>query len=245
MIGTGSGPSGSSRLSRTKTTRPKPRFRFRRSHCSDTGTSSRRLFLSPSRSEPGSGHQRPELCIVGGGVTGLAAGAVSGAPVFEKSDGPGGICRSYYLPPFSGERYDHSPPDDDAYRFEVGGGHWIFGSDPAALDAIRALAPLTTYERKAAVHIGRLGVTVPYPLQAHVGALGKEIELRAGAEWLDLQDESKDPTTLREWLALSFGASLCELFFFPFNDRYTAGLCDAIAPQDAFNSPTFCTAVSC
>ncbi len=172
-------------------------------------------------------------------MTGLAAGAASGAPVFEQSDGPGGICRSYYVQPHSDGRFDHAPAADDAYRFEVGGGHWIFGSDPAALETIQRLVPLTEYTRKAAVRLGDLGVTVPYPLQAHVGRLGAGIERRASAEWLALHDESKAPTTLREWLRLSFGAALCELFFFPFNDRYTAGLSDAIAPQDAYKSPSF------
>ena len=35
-----------------------------------------------------------------------------------------------------------------------------------------------------------------------------------------------------------FGPTLCELFFEPFHRRYTAGLCDSIAPQDAYKSPT-------
>ncbi|HEX4432870.1 MAG TPA: FAD-dependent oxidoreductase [Frankiaceae bacterium] len=188
------------------------------------------------RSDRGS---RQCLCVVGGGVTGLAAGAVSGAPVFEQSDGPGGICRSYYMKAFSPDRTGRAPSDDEAYRFEVGGGHWIFGSDPAVLDVIRELVPLTEYQRRAAVYIGRLGKTVPYPLQAHVGLLGGDLGQRAGAEWRELQDESKEPTTLREWLQLSFGTTLCELFFFPFNDRYTAGLSDSIAPQDAYKSPAF------
>ncbi len=59
-----------------------------------------------------------EALILGGGVTGLAAGYASGVPVCEARPEPGGLCASYYA---SAGGAGH------AYRFEVGGGHWIFG----------------------------------------------------------------------------------------------------------------------
>ena len=37
--------------------------------------------------------------ILGGGMTGLAAGMTSGGPVYEASNAPGGICSSYYVRP--------------------------------------------------------------------------------------------------------------------------------------------------
>ena len=37
------------------------------------------------------------VVILGAGVTGLAAGVASGAPVFEAVETPGGICSSYYV----------------------------------------------------------------------------------------------------------------------------------------------------
>jgi protoporphyrinogen oxidase len=42
---------------------------------------------------------------------------------------------------------------------------------------------------------------------------------------------------MQEWLEAMFGITLCELFFFPFHERYTAGLYTKIAPQDAYKSP--------
>jgi protoporphyrinogen oxidase len=175
--------------------------------------------------------------VIGAGVTGLAAGYVSRAPVFEQADGPGGICRSYYVAPDSAERTDHAPPDDEAYRFEVGGGHWIFGSDQTVLTAISDLVPLTTYARKAAVRLGGRDGTLPYPLQAHIGRLGSDVSQRVISEWQSLPVGARTPETLEDWLQQSFGPTLCELFFSPFNERYTAGLSRTVAPQDAYKSP--------
>ena len=39
--------------------------------------------------------------ILGGGITGLAAGLSSGLPVLEAAPEPGGICSSYYVRPGS------------------------------------------------------------------------------------------------------------------------------------------------
>src|SRR6185312_8302881 len=89
--------------------------------------------------------------VIGGGVTGLAVGTASGAPVFESSDGPGGICRSYYLRPGTNDPLAHAPPGREAYRFEVGGGHWIFGGNPAVIAWLEDLVDFRVYERKAVV----------------------------------------------------------------------------------------------
>jgi protoporphyrinogen oxidase len=177
------------------------------------------------------------LAVIGAGVTGLAAAMASGAPVFEQSDGPGGICRSYYLRSGEDVSSDHAPPDDDAYRFEVGGGHWIFGGDDAVLERLDGLATLSRYERSAAVRLGDDGPTVPYPLQAHVEDLGPAVAARVASERAMGANGSGDVQTLRDWLARSFGPTLCELFFFPFHDRYSAGLSGAVAPQDDYKSP--------
>jgi protoporphyrinogen oxidase len=177
------------------------------------------------------------VSIVGAGVTGLAAGMTSGAPVFEQSDGPGGICRSYYLRAGENVASDHAPPDDDAYRFEVGGGHWIFGRDESVLQWIDDLAPLACYERRAAVRLGIAGKTVPYPLQAHVDRLGPALTRQIESERATLRSDPHDASSLRDWLEQSFGPTLCELFFFPFHDRYAAGLSDVVAHEDDYKSP--------
>ena len=73
---------------------------------------------------------KPITCILGAGMTGLAAGFSSGFPIFEASDNSGVICSSYYIKPGETRRHPNPPEDHSAYRFEIGGGHWIFGGDP-------------------------------------------------------------------------------------------------------------------
>ena len=90
--------------------------------------------------------------ILGGGVTGLSAGAVSKFPVYEANDHPGGICSSYYVVPETGERLPLPPSDRSNYRFEHGGGHWLFGGDPLVLQFLEDLVPFRRYERKSAIY---------------------------------------------------------------------------------------------
>jgi len=178
-----------------------------------------------------------KVCIIGAGVTGLAAGMTSGAPLFEQSDGPGGICRSYYLRAGDDVPSDHAPPGDDAYRFEVGGGHWIFGGDENLLQWLDDLAPLVRYERRAAVRLGETGLTVPYPLQAHLDRLGPALARQIESERATRPSDPGAARSLRDWLAQSFGSTLCDLFFFPFHDRYAAGLSDVVTHEDEYKSP--------
>ncbi len=79
------------------------------------------------------------------------------------------------------------------------------------------------------------GRRVPFPLQSHLDALDPSVAARARAELA--QACPAQVATLRSWLLARFGPTLCELFFFPFHERYTAGLYAAIAPQDSYKSP--------
>src|SRR5271165_1782430 len=108
------------------------------------------------------------ILILGGGMTGLAAGYASGFPVYEAKEAPGGICSSYYMRPEGQERLHSAPADGEVYRFEIGGGHWIFGGDPAVLRLVRTLAPTKAYERRSGVFFPDEDLYVPYPLQNHL-----------------------------------------------------------------------------
>src|SRR5437899_8981085 len=93
-----------------------------------------------------------QALILGAGVTGLAAGTASGLPVYEAADMPGGICSSYYVRPGDSARLPVPPPDEEVYRFEIGGGHWIFGGDSAVLRLVQSLTPARRYARNSAVY---------------------------------------------------------------------------------------------
>jgi len=168
-------------------------------------------------------------------MTGLAAGWASGLPVYEAEDAPGGICSSYYVRPGSRERLHQPPESRETYRFEIGGGHWIFGGDAAILRFIRQLAPTTSYERHSSVFFPDQNLSVPYPLQNNLRHLPEAVRAKALTEMLTAsQGRSR---TMAEWLSNSFGPTLTEMFFGPFHGLYTAGLWKQIAPQDGYKSP--------
>lgn len=178
--------------------------------------------------------ERFPAIVLGGGITGLAAGMASNVPVFEACEVPGGICSSYYVRPGESQRLFAVPADGNAYRFEIGGGHWIFGSDPVVKDLLSRLAPLDSFARKSSVFFPEQNKYVPYPLQNNLNHLDREMGVRALAEMASRKGGGR---TMREWLEANFGPTLCELFFHPFHALYTAGLYETIAPQDAYKSP--------
>ena len=178
-----------------------------------------------------------QVVILGAGVTGLAAGLASGVPVYEGTRVPGGICASYYVVPGERERRHSVPSHGDAYRFEIGGGHWLWGGEPLVLRFIHGLAPLKSFTRKAAVYLPAQDLFVPYPIQNHLYHLGSKIAMQVLQEMLEATPANGSMVTLAEWLRAHFGQTLCQLFFDPFHKYYTAGLWQSIAPQDGSKSP--------
>lgn len=102
--------------------------------------------------------------ILGAGFAGLSSGIKTGFPIFEASDGSGGICRSY---------------KKDGFDFSNGGGHWVFGNG-LGLEFIKSLVKLNTYERISDVYINTF---FPYPFQT---SSEKDIESNNGTlkHWL-------------------------------------------------------------
>ncbi len=173
--------------------------------------------------------------ILGGGVAGLAAGMASGLPILEAAGHPGGICASYYRRPDDPARLSEPPAAEDAYRFELGGGHWIFGADEEMRSLLAGLGSLRRYSRRSSVYFPDRRLHVPFPLQGHLESLGPDIAARAAGE---MAGAGSGGDTFRDWLQASFGPTLCREFFFSFHQRYTAGLYATIAPEDGYKSPT-------
>lgn len=178
-----------------------------------------------------------QVVILGAGMTGLAAGLASGLPVYEAGDVPGGICASYYVSPGNRVRASRPPPDGDAYRFDLGGGHWLWGGDPLVMRFINSITPLKSCTRKAAVYLPERDLIVPYPIQNHLSRLGSSVTVQVLREMLQNTPVNGSIVTMAEWLHAHFGNTLCQLFFDPFHERYTAGLWQHISPQDASKSP--------
>jgi len=140
--------------------------------------------------------------ILGAGVTGLAVAYKTKGTIYEAESSPGGICMSYYI---------------DGYRFEKGGGHWVFGVNDEVLKFILKHAEVKFYDRMAGVYVNKI---YPYPIQSY-------FEL----------PETMNPDTIKEWLYQKFSHDLCRLFFYPFNEKYTSGLYNYVAPQDLYKNP--------
>lgn len=141
--------------------------------------------------------------IIGAGFTGLSAGINTGFEIYERSDAPGGICRSYYA---------------CGFRFENGGGHWIFGADDEILNFLRRYSDLKGYERKSSVYIQN---KFDYPIQAALN-----------------EQEPSIPGSMKHDLRQKFGNTLNNIFFSPFNRKYTQGLYETVLLEHPEKSPT-------
>ena len=174
---------------------------------------------------------RERVVVLGAGVTGLAAASACGGVVYEATSRIGGLCSTYYASPAS------QPPrsSDECYRFEVGGGHWIFGGERAIVDFIDRTCGVKTYDRRAGVFFSASGLYVPYPIQHFLEYLPAQIADRVRTE---VRADKHAPVTMSEWITARFGTTLTELFFGPFHKLYTAGLWTELAPQDEYKSPT-------
>ncbi len=171
-------------------------------------------------------------------MSGLGAALSLGAPAFEADRTPGGVCYSSYLDENGSLRDPASESVADCFRFERAGGHWLFGAGAPLLKWFGKYASFRAYERRAAVFFPAQGWLVPYPIQEHLRCFPDPLRTRAVSEILNgLEAPTSAPATFKEWLRTHFGPTLCELFFFPFNDRYTAGLYAETAPQDAYKTP--------
>ncbi len=168
--------------------------------------------------------------ILGAGITGLCAGQKRGRTIYEGLSSPGGLCASYYVG--SNAKLDIR----QRYRFEKGGGHWIFGKDNDLLRTIKTLSPVKKYERKASVYFRDQGLYVPYPLQNHAYVFSTKVRNKIRDDMRRPRSQ-KVPSTLKEWLNCNYGQTLCELFFSPFHECYTAGLTEKVVAQDLFKNP--------
>ncbi|MFH1394587.1 MAG: FAD-dependent oxidoreductase [Candidatus Omnitrophota bacterium] len=175
-----------------------------------------------------------KVFVLGAGITGLSAGISTKNRIYEARQLPGGICASYYMNAHGEKTYLRQ--NEESYRFEIGGGHWIFGADDLVLRFIKNLSPVKKYKRNSAVYFSDRNLYVPYPLQNHLNYLPKNIAQKALKEIMQA-DHGKPVIFMSQWLERHFGNTMCELFFFPYHALYTAGLFTKIEPQDQYKTP--------
>lgn len=104
----------------------------------------------------------------------------------------------------------------DGFEFAVGGGHWLFGKG-LGLEYVKSVVPVKEYERRAGVYFTK---TFDYPFQTAAK-----------------QEAIYTPGNMKAWMHEKFGLEACNLFFDPFNEKYTAGLYDKIIQYDEYKTP--------
>ncbi len=104
----------------------------------------------------------------------------------------------------------------DGFTFSNGGPHFIFGTGPG-LDYIKTLVEVKEYERKAGVYYNTI---FPYPVQTTIK-----------------QNTVATPGSMKFSMGQKFGKEACNIFFDPFNEKYTAGLYDSVIQYDEYKSP--------
>lgn len=147
------------------------------------------------------------VLVLGAGIAGVGAGLAlteegRDAVLLELEDGPGGLMRTDEVDGFSFDRTGHFL-------------HFKRDLLNGRLDG--AGVSLDCIERRSAVLVG--DTVVPYPIQYNLWALGDE---RARAALAELEDESglaDLPDTLAELLLSSWGQTLYDVFFRPYNEK--------------------------
>jgi protoporphyrinogen oxidase len=147
------------------------------------------------------------ILILGGGLAGLSTAFHLGSEphlVLESEATPGGIARSRET---SGFVFDYT-------------GHLLHLRDPRAIALVDRLLPDTfrTIERRASIRAQ--GATLPFPFQANLGGLPREVVARCVidfAETLRSQMPKAPDASFRDWSLSVFGRGISEAFMFPYN----------------------------
>ncbi len=152
--------------------------------------------------------ERP-VVIIGAGLAGLAAGralADAGVPyvILEAGERPGGLCRTQTI---GGYTFDYT-------------GHLLHLKEGESRDLIMDLLgnQLAEHERAASIFVE--DTFVPYPIQAHFGALPSSIAEACMADMKAASGKSlSDDMPFDRWASDQFGRTLAELFMLPYNRK--------------------------
>jgi protoporphyrinogen oxidase len=161
-----------------------------------------------------------EFLILGGGVAGLAAAAELGgrAVVLEREARPGGLVRTEC---FDGYWFDHV-----LHLLHVADGEAQGRMERLLGDALAPCPPVAWVECAAG--------TVRYPFQLNLGGLEPDAAVRCLADYARAcfePDAGPPPVDFEALLRRTFGESMCELFFFPYNRKMWRRPLDSLAPS--------------
>lgn len=157
-----------------------------------------------------------DVIIAGAGISGASLASLIGRSldtlILEKDDGPGGLIKC--------KRFD-------GHLFHLTGGH-VFNSKNSKVvewfwEQFQA-SDFALHERNAVV--GLNGQVIPYPIENNIFRLPQDLSKRIYKEVLTMNNSrnSSFPSTpgsasFEEFLAQTFGQTLYELYFKPYNEK--------------------------
>jgi len=184
-----------------------------------------------------------KIVIIGGGISGLFCGLLTGAPIYEQNNYPGGLLASYCLNLHSGEKSHCRNKEEDAAFFEICGGHWLWGVDrnETIYRTLTRFSDFRRYLRRSSVYLSDYDLFIPYPLQYHIKYLPRDLRDKALEDIITSRRENRyinfSKLTFAEFLKVAFGETLYKVFFEPYNYSYTAGLLYEVAPPRRIKIP--------
>ena len=152
---------------------------------------------------------RVQTLIIGGGITGLATAYALKEHgqhdylVLEAQDYLGGLCATTHR---NGYYFDYS-------------GHLLHLHSELGQTLIHKLLGSNLQSHKRRAHIYTQGLRVPYPFQTNVWALSPHLQEKIVAELTQPSPNATTPHTFAQWCIQSFGPTLYETFFQPYNEK--------------------------
>lgn len=152
------------------------------------------------------------MLVIGAGLAGLSA-ALSlrgGYRLLERSDRPGGLCRT---------------DGRDGFLFDATG-HWLHLRDPGVRHLVDELLPGGWVEVRRRAAVWSHGVFTPYPYQVHTHGLPAEVvaenllgflEARLGEAGRALRE--REPRDFGELVLAELGAGFARNFMVPYNTK--------------------------
>lgn len=148
-----------------------------------------------------------DVIVLGAGLCGLAVGSVLGkrALVFEREERPGGLVRTDC---HNGYWFDHVL-------------HLLYFQDEKTEWRIRELLGDVLQPCPLDAWVECLQGTVRYPFQMHLGGLDRETVIRCVRDFAEVSliPPAAEPVNYEDMLRRTFGAAMCETFFFPYNRK--------------------------
>lgn len=150
-----------------------------------------------------------EVLILGAGVTGLAAGVElkKSAIILERENRAGGLVRSHCF--------------DGGYWFD-NVLHLLHFKDDGIQSLIKSMLGSILKPCHPVAWIECKEGTVMYPFQLNLGGLNDDARNRCITDYAKAYFTENGPTNklnYKEYLQATFGNSMCEFFYFPYNEK--------------------------